>query len=130
MRTFTFFNDDNVSIAGAVGQDYTITVTGEIGTITAMTASETFTLTLKNPCIDRNFVKIDKVNLPSGLQYALWDYDAHPLGFTFNHLPFTVSTIPLVGHTMCGDLAYRAYFEGPTVLSTPTRPMAYDETTL
>lgn len=68
--------------------------------------------------------------LPSGLQYALWDYDAHPLGFTFTHDTFLVSTTPLIAHTLCGDLAYRAYFEGPTVLSTLTRPMAYDETAL
>ena len=52
--TFTFFNDNDVSIAGANSETYDVIVTATSGQV-----SETFTfqLTLKNPCIDPLFIE-------------------------------------------------------------------------
>ena len=66
VRTFTFFNDNNVALAGPTATTYSITVTAVLGTAATLTETTTFSLTLKNPCIDPLFVKIDKVALPSG----------------------------------------------------------------
>ena len=56
IRTFTFFNDDNISLADLDFKDYTVTVKGEFGTTTILDAISTFKLQLKNPCIDPAFV--------------------------------------------------------------------------
>ena len=50
-----------------------------------------FTLTLKNPCVAPAIVQINKVALPTGLEYALWD-GLPTLGIMFEHDPFTVTT--------------------------------------
>ena len=52
--TFTFFNVNDVSIAGGKSETYDVTVTATSGQ-----ASKTFTfqLTLKNPCVDPNFIE-------------------------------------------------------------------------
>jgi len=46
-----------------------------------------FTLTLKNPCIDSNFVTIDTSVLLNQF-YELHEHD--PVGFQFTHDPYTI----------------------------------------
>ena len=52
--TFTFFNDNDVSIAGGSSETYDVIVTATSGQ-----SSETFTfqLTLKNPCVDPLYIE-------------------------------------------------------------------------
>ena len=95
-----------------------------IGSHNTLQASTSFVLTLRNPCIDSNFVTIDKVDLPTNLQYVLYDFD-DTLGYTFTHAPFKVTTRPLVGHSLCGNVYYHVFFENKPV-SSGTRPMKYD----
>jgi hypothetical protein len=58
--------------------DYTVTVNAEIGMTEKQTASQTFTLTLKNPCIDSNFVTLKAAVLLNQI-YELHEHD--PVGF-------------------------------------------------
>ena len=95
-----------------------------LGTAGTLETTQTFLLTLKNPCIDPAFVQIDKVALPAGLTYDLYDFD-DTQGFTFSHDPFVVTTTPLVGHSLCGDVHYHVWFEG-TLVTDSSRPLKYD----
>ena len=55
-RTFTFFNDQDVSIASS----YDIMITGDAGTVSTFMSSPPpfIPLTVKNPCEDTNYVSI------------------------------------------------------------------------
>jgi hypothetical protein len=124
VRKFSFFNDKNLALSGSTKTEYIVEVKGEIGSLKKLQATASFVLTLKNPCIDSRFVTIDKVALPTGLQYVLWDFDDR-LGYTFSHAPFTVTTKPLVGHSLCGKVYYHVFFENTPVTSS-SRPLKYD----
>ena len=91
-RVFTIFNDNDLSLAGEVSTDYTITVTADAGIVTFLQDTAEFNLKIKNPCVDLDFVQINKEALPTGLTYALWDYEPVPEGYKFTHDPFTVTT--------------------------------------
>ena len=58
VRTFTFSNQVDLTLAGDVSTNYLITAKAYTGTvnINALDVSSLFTLTLKNPCIDPSFV--------------------------------------------------------------------------
>jgi len=58
-RTFTFFNDNDLTLSTLTQKAYTVTVFGKSGNITPTESGTTFTLTLKNPCIDPAFVTIN-----------------------------------------------------------------------
>ena len=90
-RLFTFFNDQDVSPAGPVSTDFTVILKGVVGTLAVIESTTTFTLTLKNPCADPALVLIEPVALPTGLDYALYDYTAS-VPYSFSHDPFTVAT--------------------------------------
>jgi len=55
-RKFTFNYAADLSLCGATNKVYQIAVTGRSGPIVAKSATATFALTLKNPCIDPAFV--------------------------------------------------------------------------
>ena len=61
--TFTFFNDQDVSIAS--NMPYGILITGEAGTVSTLGAipPPMLTLLINNPCVDSNFVSISTVVL-------------------------------------------------------------------
>ena len=61
--TFTFFNDQDVGIA--MNTPYGILITGEAGTVTTVQAMSQppLLLTIKNPCIDSNFVSVSTTAL-------------------------------------------------------------------
>ena len=67
-RKFTFHKDSDI-IGGDVSQrDYTVTLWASIGTGSLpIEKRSSFTLTLRNPCVDPAFVTIEKVALPVGL---------------------------------------------------------------
>ena len=57
--TFTFGQSEDISLAGDLFTDYTITVTGMDGRLPPMSsASTTFVLRIKNPCHDPDYVQI------------------------------------------------------------------------
>lgn len=58
IRQFDFLSSNDLSLSGPVSTDYKITVTAVAGNIVEQSASAEFTLTLKNPCIDPNYVTI------------------------------------------------------------------------
>ena len=104
-------------------------VKGVLGSdpLNTLQTTSSFVLTLKNPCIDPTFVKIEKVALPKDIKYTIYDYnDAQ--GYTFMHESFIVATQPLVGHSLCGELDYAVFFENLQVTSS-SRPMKYDSVT-
>ena len=90
-RLFTFFNDQDVSPAGPVSTDFTVTLKGVVGTLAVIETTATFTLTLKNPCVDPALVLIEPVALPTNLNYALYDKTSS-VPYSFSHDLFTVTT--------------------------------------
>jgi len=79
-------------------------------------------LTFKNPCIDQSFVKINEPDPPiPNLSYII---SSDPKEFAA-HSAFTISTFP-TPHTLCGDIAYSATFDGTPVDGDP---LAYDSAT-
>ena len=126
-RIFTFKNIDNVALAGDDFIDYTVKVKAHAGIVTFKDTAEFFTLRLKSPCVDHNFITFNEQALTDGLVYMLYDYDPAPEGFKFNHDAYTVTTQPF-DHTQCGDLAYNAYLDG-VLMSDSSSPMAYDTLT-
>lgn len=55
-RTFSFNYTVDLDLCGLSSTDYQIAVTGTSGPIVPQSDTATFTLTLKNPCIDPTFV--------------------------------------------------------------------------
>ena len=81
----------DISLSGPVSTDYVITVKAESGNVVKKSDSASFILKLKNPCIDPNYVSIQKAVLQDQ-RYELYEFD--PTGFVFTHVPFTVVTQP------------------------------------
>ena len=90
-REFTYHFDQNLDLCGADNTVYSILVTGTVNNVVAdqVSASASYTLTLKNPCIDNLFLSILPEPLPIGTQYILHDYDPSTK-FSFAHSPFTI----------------------------------------
>ena len=88
-----------------------------IGESGSSTASSSFTLTLKNPCIDPNFVSIS--TLPQLRSY----YTLYDDALIYAHTPFTVTTYPSE-HSLCGPLIYLPSMDGG-LLTTVTYPISY-----
>ena len=110
--------------SGATETDYTVEVTGVTGLNTQSTVTATFTLKLKNPCIDSSYVTIQTVALVDQV-YDLYDFV--PDGFSWTHDPFTLNTTPIT-HSLCGDFTYEATFMGSAITAAST-PVKYDTLT-
>ena len=80
---------------------------------------------MKNPCIDPNYVTIEKAVLLNQV-YELYEYD--PIGYQFTHDPFTVVTKP-ISHTLCGDLVYTSTFMSQAINEVST-PLGYSAANL
>ena len=78
VRSFTFNYATDLLLAGSSSIDYEVTVTGETGITVKEQSMASFTLTLKNPCIDPGFVSIQKSAL-TDQRYELFEHD--PIGF-------------------------------------------------
>ena len=123
-HTFTFFNDQDISIASDV--PYGILITGTTGTVAPISADilpPFLPLTIKNPCVDPNFVSITPVSLKD----QIYELTTMAPGFEWIHDAFEVTTVPTT-HTFCGDINYSATFMGNVVDST-TSPLSYDSAT-
>jgi len=91
----------------------------------AVVVSDSFDLTFLNPCTDASFVTITAPTPPTPmleLSYiissGLKEFAAHPT--------FKIKTLP-IPHTLCGDIAYSATFDGTVVNGDP---LDYDSATL
>ena len=90
-------------------KDYQVSVVCSIGT-TPLTASETFTFRIINPCHDASLTSI---STPANLSTLPWNYSlldyppATPTSFTTD--AFSVTT-PFADDTTCGDLNYNLYY--------------------
>ena len=104
-RIFTFHNEHDLQITGSHSKQYTVTIIARTGTLEVLEESTSFHLTLRNPCIDPEFVTIEKSALPAGLEYTLYDFESEA-GYKFTHEPFTIVTKP-IEHNLCGELYYR-----------------------
>ena len=87
---------------------YTVKLTGKVGNIEAneQTTSIEYQLTVKNPCVDSNYVNIVGEDLES-FSYMLGtgnvDYDPHG-NFTLE-FPLTAS------HSLCGEIVHEGRFK-------------------
>ena len=91
------------------------------GAITETVCVET-PVTIKNPCLDQNYVTISCPALDAlshTVATGLDEYDAHSL--------CTVETTPIVGHDLCGNLVYTPTYDNAPI--TDTTVMGYDPAT-
>ena len=103
-QTFSFPQSTDLSLSGDTMTTYTIDLEYTVGNgVTETVLTKTLSITYKNPCIDTSYVTITAADLPS-LEYIIAD---PPKDFAA-HSAFTVTTTPLVGHSLCGDLSYSA----------------------
>ena len=83
------------------------------------------TLTVRNPCFDENFVKIEPVEtLELSQEYKLFD-DVRISVVQ----PFKVITSPLEDHDLCGNLFHKVYLDGED-LDRFSSPVAFDEASM
>ena len=73
-RTFIFSQDSDLSLSGSKYKIYQVQVIGEAGNIRTVKGINSFSLTLKNPCIDPAYVTIEKAELLN-YAYNLFMYD-------------------------------------------------------
>ena len=66
VREFTFDYSADLNFCGVSSRDYTITVTGTAGEVVLTDDSAFFVLTVKNPCIDPDYIVINQAPLPVG----------------------------------------------------------------
>jgi len=99
-------------------------VTGTAGNDVSKTATASFILTIKNPCIDPNYVTIQTKPL-NDQNYDL--YDLAPNGLQWIHDAFVLNTLPF-SHTLCGGFTYKATFKD-TAISASSSPMKYETAT-
>ena len=59
-RTFTVEYVNDLHLSGLVESSYVITITGTTGSQEVLTATSTFEITFKNPCIDPEFLTIQQ----------------------------------------------------------------------
>ena len=57
-RAFSFYKVDDLALSGSSSAMYRIIVTGETGNIQTKSSKSSFKLTIRNPCIDTDYVKI------------------------------------------------------------------------
>ena len=62
-RLFTIDYETDLDFSGPTSKSYTIEVTGTAGNVSPTSDSSSFDLTIKNPCIDPNFVTIEEKTL-------------------------------------------------------------------
>ena len=62
-RVFTIDYETDLDFSGPTSKSYTIEVTGTAGNVSPTSDSNSFDLTIKNPCIDPNFVTIEEKTL-------------------------------------------------------------------
>lgn len=80
-------------------------------------------LTIKNPCVDTNFVTIPALDPAiTDQNYIVFDDAA-----TFQHAAFTVATTPIT-HTLCGDVTLTVQFDGVNI-GAGEDVVSYDEAT-
>ena len=78
-------------------------------------------MTIKNPCIDEDFVWIEKPVLLDK-SYELYEHD--PAGYEFTHEAFTIQTSP-IDHILCGGLTYTSTFNGVAIDANSPAPIHY-----
>ena len=80
-----------------------------------------FDLTIKNPCVDQNYVTI------SAPTFTEKSYIIDSGSITFSpEGEFTVVTTPVVGHDLCGPFSFVAKYDSVVV---DNDPLAYNEVT-
>ena len=108
-QSFSFYYDADITPVFPTAQTQTVQVTATSGTRyksspNTLMASATFALSFLNPCINTSYVTITAPGDLPPLSYMV----AMPATDFAAHSAFTVTTTPLVGHTICGDLSYSA----------------------
>jgi len=104
VRTFKIEYKSSLDLSGPSELVYIVSVKGAAGYGKIVEDTASFSVTIKNPCIDPAFVAI--AFAPGALRdasYVLFEYP--DTGFTFSHDAFSVVTKPFQ-HAMCGGLTY------------------------
>ena len=113
--TLSQITDSLALLDGQLEKTFTITMDYAAKTVDGTdvaTETKTFTLTLKNPCVDTDYVNIVAPDLAT-LAYTI----STPKEVFTAHPSFTIATTPTT-HTLCGDLTIVPKYEGADVTST------------
>lgn len=96
------------------------------GSASGTSVTETFDVTFKNPCLDKDFVEIIP---PVLIPYKFLIGSLAPL--KFNHAPFTIITMPIT-HTLCGGSTFDSALTitpefNNLVIDSNDEPVSYQE---
>ena len=108
-----------MALSGYEEETYEIKVVGTTGQTTILSAEASFSLIVKNPCVDETFLTIEKTPLPYVKDYTLFDN-----AYSFTHDSFKVLANP-AALALCGDLKYIVSFN-EEVIGPKTTPIAYE----
>ena len=123
---------DSLDLSGSTSTDYTVTVSYETFSKYQVAAqqsgSKDLVYTIKNPCIDTDYVVITPPTDAINQKYIVFD---DPANFTVSD--FTLTTTPISDHGLCGDIAVTYTFDGvalpangdPLSFVTDTGPTDY-----
>ena len=90
----------------------------------ATTKTLSFSLQIKNPCIDDTFVFFSTpAPTPQNLEYIIFDSPT-----MFQHSAFPYETQP-VSHQLCGTPVFTLVAGGSTITSPSSQPVGYDSST-
>lgn len=95
--TFSYSASDDLSGSTAAGTQYTVQVTAKLHT---RTSSQTFVLTVKNPCFDTNYFSVTPAAELDEISYTVGESAK-----ATQHDPFTIVASQAVKN-ICGGLSY------------------------
>ena len=72
LRTFSFHNEVEIALAGTSSKDYVVNVIGSAGSVDQISTEATFTLTINNPCADKEFVNFSEMSAIPTKYYTLY----------------------------------------------------------
>ena len=99
-------------LSGNTSKTYLVTVLSTDGT---STVSGAYNLTIKNPCIDINFIEIaTPVVMPDYIKYKLTE--GFPVGIAINAASLlSINTKPNSSNVCMEGISYEVYFDGQPV---------------
>ena len=86
-----------------------MTVSGTAGSVVTVNNEATFVLTLKNPCVDNDFVHLTDIGTLPTHQYIL--YQTGPEFQTITHTESSIVVTSSENQNLCGFLSYKVKFD-------------------
>lgn len=123
-NVITFETNDLEFLGTSPEKNVTVILKGAIGSSFKLTSEVSFTLTLRNPCINTTFIEIIPRDLPAIESYLIYE------DFRIVQLnQFSISVFPGEDPEICGQIGYQLQVNGEEI-NRNSRPIAFDSNSL